>query len=474
MTCHNVKHSPSLRPRRACPPSLPEVTMRAVSSAHHDRNDFGEATASPCQARPVVAGLWLLLFAPVLAFAGDPAPVSFSRDVLPILSANCLLCHGPDVKTRKAELRLDVRESALRSKDPIIVPGKSGDSELVRRVETDDADELMPPPKSGRKLTGQQKETLKRWVDQGARWGKHWAFEPVVRPELPGVNDSAWARNPIDLFVLARLEQEGLKPSPEADRAVLIRRLGLDLTGLPPTLVEVDAFESSHSRCAYEELVDRLLASAHHGERMAMDWLDAARYADTNGYQNDFARTMWPWRDWVIDAFNRNLPYDEFLIEQIAGDLLPAATRAQKVASGFNRNNRTVTEAGSIDEEWRIENAVDRVETTATVFLGLTLGCARCHDHKYDPITQTEFYQFLAFFNSTGDKGVYTEQRGNVPPLAAVPSPSQEAELTRLDAGIARAVAARQAAETTLPARRKRWESDLQAAAAEPAEPRDW
>ena len=304
--------------------------MRAASFAHHDRADFDRATTSPGLARTLTAGLWLLVLATRPAFAGDPAAVSFSRDVLPILSENCLLCHGPDVKTRKAELRLDMKESALRSKDPIIVPGKSGDSELIRRVETDEADELMPPPKSGRKLTSRQKETLKRWVDQGARWGKHWAFEPVVRPELPAVKNPAWARNPIDLFVLARLEQEGLKPSPEADRATLIRRLGLDLTGLPPTIAELDAFESNRSRAAYEELVDRLLASAHHGERMAMDWLDAARYADTNGFQNDFARTMWPWRNWVINAFNRNLPFDEFLIEQIAGDLLPAATRARR------------------------------------------------------------------------------------------------------------------------------------------------
>ncbi len=204
-----------------------------------------------------------------------------------------------------------------------------------------------------------------------------------------------------------------------------------------------------------------------------MDWLDAARYADTNGYQNDFARTMWPWRDWVIDAFNRNMPFDEFLIEQMAGDLLPRASRAQKIATGFNRNNRTVTEAGSIDEEWRIENAVDRVETTATVFLGLTMGCARCHDHKFDPISQTEFYRFLAFFNSTSDKGVYTEQRGNVPPLLAAPDPSQEKELARLDAEIARAVAACQAAESTLARRQERWQRNQQAAA-EPAESRDW
>ncbi len=214
--------------------------------------------------------------------------------------------------------------------------------------------------------------------------------------------------------MLAQLEDEGLKPSPEPDRATLIRRFSLDLTGLPPSIAEVEGFLSSRSARSYEELVDRLLGSAHYGERMAMDWLDAARYTDTNGYQNDFARTIWPWRDWVIAAFNRNEPFDQFVVDQIAVDLIPGSRRPQKVATGFNRNNRTVTEAGSIDEEWRIENAVDRVETTATVFLGLTMGCARCHDHKYDPISLKEFYQFLGFFNSINEKGVYTEQRVNV------------------------------------------------------------
>jgi hypothetical protein len=447
--------------------------MRAVLSPHDDQDDRCVATASTRPARRMVTGMCLLLIAPVLAAAGESGPVRFSRDVLPILSENCLLCHGPDAKARKADLRLDVKDSALRSKDPIIVPGKSVESELIHRIQSTDPDEIMPPPKSGRTLTQKQKETLKQWVDQGAAWGKHWAFEPPTEAERPSVKNSAWVRNPIDAFVLARLEQEGLRPSPEADRATLIRRLGLDLTGLPPTLAEVDAFVSSQAPHAYEDLVDRLLASAHYGERMAMDWLDAARYADTNGYQNDFARTMWPWRDWVIAAFNRNQPFDRFLVDQIAGDLLPAATREQKVATGFNRNNRTVTEAGSIEEEWRIENAVDRVETTATVFLGLTMGCARCHDHKFDPITQTEFYQFLAFFNSTSDKGVYTEQRGNVPPMTAVPGPSEEKGLSRLDADIAGAIAARKAAESTLPERQKRWERGLQGAA-ELAEPRDW
>jgi hypothetical protein len=387
---------------------------------------------------------WLV---PAPARAADAAPVDFSRDVLPILSQNCFLCHGPDAKTRKADLRLDDEQSALRTNEPIIVPGKSAESELIRRVSSMDADEAMPPPKSGRKLGESQKDLLKRWVDQGARWGNHWAFEPPVRVAPPSVHDSSRARNPIDRFILARLETEKMKPSPEADRATLIRRLSLDLTGLPPTPDEVDAFATNTSPRAYEELVDRLLASPHYGERMAMDWLDGARYADTNGYQNDFSRTMWPWRDWAIAAFNRNEPYDEFVTDQMAGDLRPGATLEQRIATGFNRNNRTVTEAGSIDEEWRIENAVDRVETTATVFLGLTMGCARCHDHKFDPISQKEFYQFLSFFSRVSEKGVYTETRGNVPPLVSLPSPDERKELARLEALIACATAAKDAAE---------------------------
>ncbi|HKI20505.1 MAG TPA: DUF1549 domain-containing protein, partial [Isosphaeraceae bacterium] len=302
--------------------------------------------------------------------AGESEPVRFSLDVLPILSENCFLCHGPDSKSRKADMRLDLKESALRATDPIIVPGKSTDSELFQRITSRDKDEQMPPPKSGKKLTPRQIELLTKWIDQGAVWGKHWAFEPPKRPTPPPLKNRSWPRNPIDEFVLARLETEGLGPSPQAERTTLIRRLALDLTGLPPTPADVDAFLATPVSSGDEALVDRLLASPHYGERMAMDWLDGARYADTNGFQNDFARTMWPWRDWVIAALNRNQPFDQFLIEQVAGDLLPSASLSQRIATGFNRNNRTVTEAGSIDEEYRVENAVDRVETTATVFLG--------------------------------------------------------------------------------------------------------
>ncbi len=362
----------------------------------------------------------------------DLPPVRFSRDILPILSENCFQCHGPDEKARKAKLRLDTEHGALK----VVTPKDSDVSKLVLRV-TADAEHVMPPAKSGKTLSDKQKELLRRWIDEGAVWGKHWAYEAPVRPPLPGVQNKAWVRNGIDPFVLARLELEGLTPAAEAAKETLIRRVTLDLTGLPPTPAEVDAFLKDTAADAYEKVVDRLLKSPRYGERMAMDWLDEARYADTNGFQNDFARTMWPWRDWVIDAYNRNQPYDRFVVEQLAGDLLPNPTKEQKIATGFNRNNHSVTEGGSIDEEYRVENAVDRVETTATVFLGLTMGCCRCHDHKFDPISQREFFQFYAYFNSLNEKGVYTETRGNVPPLLSLQTPEDDARLKRFDADIA-------------------------------------
>ncbi len=392
---------------------------------------------------PLLSAIIFLIVSSGLRAAEGPAPIRFSRDILPILSANCFQCHGPDEKARKAKLRLDVREGAER----VLALRPGGDSELVRRINATPDDGRMPPARTNRKLTAAQKDLLARWVRQGAPWGKHWAYETPVRPPLPRVKDQMWARNAIDLFILARLEREGLAPSPEAPRETLIRRVTLDLTGLPPTPAEVDAFVGDRSPDAYEKVVDRLLASPRRSERLALEWLDEARYADTNGYQNDFARTMWPWRDWVIDAFNRNLPFDRFVVEQLAGDLLPGATLAQRIATGFNRNNRTVTEAGSIDEEWRIENAVDRVETTTTVFLGLTMGCCRCHDHKFDPISQKEFYQFLAYFGSLNEKGVYTEQRGNVPPLVAVPSVLDGQRTRQMDEAIAAADRAAQQLE---------------------------
>ena len=366
-------------------------------------------------------------------------PVDFNRQVRPILSENCFACHGPDSKKRKADLRLDVKEGAFgqaKTGNPVVAPGKPADSELIARVTATDPAHRMPPQKTGKHLTDQQIDLLRRWVEQGAAWSNHWAFTPPKRPAVPAVKDASWVRNPIDAFVLARLEAEGLRPSPEADKTTLIRRVTLDLTGLPPTPEEVDAFLADSSPNAYEKVVDRLLASPHYGERMAMQWLDGARYADSNGYQADYERFMWPWRDWVIDAYNKNMPFDEFTVEQIAGDLLPNATLDQKIATGFHRNHRINTEGGIIAEEWRVETVIDRVEATSSVWLGLTMGCARCHDHKYDPISQKEFYQVFAFFNNVAESGVGAEQPVNHPPIVKAPRPSDREKLQALQKAV--------------------------------------
>ncbi|MCE9534536.1 MAG: PSD1 and planctomycete cytochrome C domain-containing protein, partial [Planctomycetes bacterium] len=332
--------------------------------------------------------------------------IDFGRDILPILSANCFQCHGPDQNARQGKLRLDTQDGALRTKDPVIVPGKSTSSELVRRIGSKDPNEQMPPAKSNRKLTPQQADMIRRWIDEGAAWGRLWAFVAPTRTAVPQVKDpKAVIRNPIDNFILSRLEKEGLKASPEAAKELLLRRVTLDLTGLPPTPEETEAFLNHQSPNAYEKVVDRLLASPRYGERMAWDWLDAARYADTNGYQGDPERTMWPWRDWVVKALNDNMPYDQFTIEQLAGDLLPNATQSQKIATGFNRNNMHNGEGGRIAEETRVENVMDRVETMTTVWMGATVGCARCHDHKFDPFTQREYYQLYAYFNNSSENG---------------------------------------------------------------------
>jgi hypothetical protein len=377
-----------------------------------------------------------LLFAG-LAAADEPLPatVEYNRDVRPILSDACYHCHGPDAGRRKAGLRLDTEAGALgklRRGGRAIVPGKPNDSDLVRRITADDEQEHMPPPKSGRRLTARQIALLQRWVEQGAKWQRHWAFLVPRRPALPAVRNTAWPRNGIDYFILARLEREGLAPAPEADRTTLLRRVTLDLTGLPPTPAEVDAFLADNSPNAYEMVVDRLLASPRYGERMAARWLDAARYADTNGYQNDGERYMWRWRDWVLDAFNANMPFDQFTIEQLAGDLLPQPTLSQRIATGFNRNHRGNGEGGIIPEEYAVEYVVDRVDTTATVWLGLTMGCARCHDHKYDPIRQREFYQVFAFFNNVPERGKAIKY-GNSPPYIKAPTLEQQRRLDEID-----------------------------------------
>jgi len=359
-------------------------------------------------------------------------PVSFNLDVRPILAENCFACHGPDEGTRKTRFHFDTRDAAF-SKAGIIVPGHAAKSELVQRITHTDPDEQMPPPDSGYKLTAGQVQILRRWIDEGAKWDSHWAFIAPKRPEPPAVREAQWVRNPIDRFILARLEREGLKPSPEADKVTLLRRVSYDLTGLPPTPAEVDAFVADRSPDAYEKRVDALLQSPRYGERMAIPWLDTARYADTHGYHIDSHRDMWHWRDWVINAFNRNLPFDRFTIEQLAGDLLPDATVDQQIATGFNRNHMINFEGGAIPEEYQVEYVIDRVEATSTTFMGLTMGCARCHSHKFDPISHKEFYQFYAFFNSVPEQGL-DGRLGNARPVLPLPSADQKARLTEVEA----------------------------------------
>jgi mono/diheme cytochrome c family protein len=315
--------------------------------------------------------------------------VDFNRQILPLLSENCFACHGPDASQRKAKLRLDTKEGAfaeLRSGGHAIVPGKSADSKIIEKITAADPQDRMPPAKTGKQLKPEQLALLKQWIDEGARWNQHWAWVMPQRPAIPKVQDAAWPKDPIDYFILARQETEGLHPSPPENKNKLFRRVTLDLTGLPPTPAEVDSFLADLSSDAYEKVVDRLLQSPRFGEHMARFWLDEARYGDTHGLHLDNFREMWPFRDWVIHAFNANFPYDQFVIEQLAGDMLPNATMDQIIASGFNRCHVTTNEGGSIEEEVYVRNVVDRVDTTSEVFLGLTMGCSRCHDHKYDPI----------------------------------------------------------------------------------------
>ena len=361
----------------------------------------------------------------------QPAPaLSFNRDIRPILSNNCFACHGPDEKQRETDFHFDTKEGAF-AEEGIIVPGSAAKSTLIKMITHPDPEKRMPPADSGHSLTAKQIELLRRWIDEGAKWDTHWAYTAPVRSEPPAVPGD-WVRNPIDQFILARLSREGLKPSKEADKATLLRRLAYDLTGLPPTPAELDAFLADRSPDAYEKRVDALLNSPHYGERMAVPWLDAARYADTHGYHIDSARGMWPWRDWVIGALNRNLPYDQFTIEQLAGDLLPNATRDQKVASGFNRNHMINFEGGAIADEYQVEYVIDRVEATSTAFMGLTMGCARCHSHKFDPVTHKEFYQFFAFFNNVPEVGL-DGRRGNAVPMLLLTTPAQQKVLDDLD-----------------------------------------
>ncbi|HEV3004952.1 MAG TPA: DUF1553 domain-containing protein [Pirellulales bacterium] len=343
------------------------------------------------------AFVWTCWAAASAANAGDE--IEYNRDIRPILAENCFACHGPDSAARKAGLRLDQRPMAVEM--AAIVPGDPDSSELIRRVFSADAEEMMPPPMTKKQLTAEQKDLLRRWIAGDAPYQPHWSLIAPVRPQPPAVRNEAWVRNPIDRFVLARLEAMGLSPAPEADRRTLARRLSLDLTGLPPVPADVEAFLNDSSSDAYEKYVDHLLGSIHWGEHRGRYWLDVARYADTHGIHFDNFREIWTYRDWVIGAFNRNLPFDQFTIEQLAGDLLPNRTLEQQIASGFNRCNITTNEGGAIAEEYLVLYNRDRTETTSQVWLGLTAGCAVCHDHKFDPLSQREFYELAAFFNNT-------------------------------------------------------------------------
>ncbi len=357
-----------------------------------------------------------LLATVFLCSMASGAQLDFARDIRPVLSDACYHCHGPDANARKAKLRLHDRAAALEA-------GVIADGEMLRRLTSDDPDERMPPSDSNRPLRDADRAKLVEWLRAGAAWpsdDRHWAFVPPKRPRLAKVRDADWSRNGIDHFVLARLERKGLAPSPEARKPTLLRRVTLDLTGLPPTLAELDAFLEDHSPRAYAKAVDRLLDSPRYGEHMALGWMEASRYADTDGYQNDRLRYMWVWRDWLIRALNDNMPFDRFITEQMAGDLIPDRNFFTQVATGFNRNHRINSEGGSIPDEWIVEYVADRVETMGTMFLGLTLNCSRCHDHKFDPVTQKDFYRLFAFFNNIDEAGL-GPNNGNSPPFIEVP-----------------------------------------------------
>ena len=360
--------------------------------------------------------------------------VDYTQDIRPILSNNCFACHGPDEKTRQANLRLDTKEGAFSEPSgyPIIVPKKPDESELYLRIVSEDDNYQMPPANFNKTLTPEQIEAIKQWITEGSKWEEHWAFTTPVQPTPPTVNKADWVRNPIDAFILARLEKEGLRPAKGADKRTLIRRLSFDLTGLPPTLEEIHLFLNDDSSDAYEKLIDTFMAKPEYGEHMARFWLDVARYGDTHGLHLDNYREMWPYRDWVINAFNNHMPFDQFTVEQLAGDLLHEPTLEQKVATGFNRCHVTTSEGGSIAEEYYVRYAVDRANTTATVWMGLTAGCAQCHDHKYDPISQKEYYQLYAYFNNITENAM-DGNRKDSPPIVKLPTPEQTAQLAKYD-----------------------------------------
>ena len=371
--------------------------------------------------------------------AALPEVIDFNQHVRPILSDRCYSCHGPDANTREADLRLDTKEGLFESvletsKYHPVKAGKPGQSALYQRILSEDPELMMPPPDANLTLEAREKAILEKWIEQGADWKPHWAFIPPEKPTPPSTEDASWARNEIDQFTLQAMEAKGLVPAPPAEKATLLRRLTMDLTGLPPSVEELDDFINDTSPNAVEKVVDRLLASPHYGENMAVDWLDLARYADTHGYQADYYRPHWPWRDWVIDAFNSNMPYDTFVTWQLAGDLLPNATREQKLATGFNRNHAQNAEGGIIDEEYRVEYVADRTQTFGIAFLGMTLECARCHDHKFDPISQKEFYQIFSFFNNVSESGQITWNTSDLPgPTMLLPDEEVEAKKVTIE-----------------------------------------
>ncbi|MBT3843175.1 MAG: DUF1553 domain-containing protein [Verrucomicrobia bacterium] len=380
------------------------------------------------------------LILPELAHSAGEIKIDYAKDIQPLFAEHCYACHGPDSKTRKAGLRYDQREIAigeLESGKHAIVPGNSAASEMVMRLFSDDPDVMMPPPDFRKQLSLGAKRRIKKWIDTGAQYSRHWAFEPVTKPEPPEVMDPSWPRNEIDHFILARLEREGMQPSREADPATLARRLSLDFRGLPPSIEEIRTLAGDNSESAFDRAIDKMLAASHYGERMAQAWLDLARYGDTNGYHADSDRSMWLYRDYVIDAFNANKPYDRFIIENMAGDLLPDANVKTRIASGFNRCVTFNEEGGADPDEFYVTYAIDRANTTGQVFLGLTVGCAQCHDHKYDPISQKEYYQFYAFFNSLdgeiGAGGAPGYHGKPLPPLLKVKPSGQEAKLAMLN-----------------------------------------
>lgn len=372
----------------------------------------------------------------IIAFSGaaESASLSYNRDIRPIFSETCFKCHGPDEEAREGELRLDIREEAMRNLGGYfaIDPGNAEESEVVLRIFSDDPEERMPPPESGIVLKAEEREILERWIDEGAEYETHWAYLAPVRPELPQVEGEEWVRNPIDRFILARLEAAGLKPAPEADPVRLLRRLHFDLVGLPPTPKEVKAFRSGDPDARYAKSVTKLMRSRHYGERMAMEWLDVVRFADTNGYHSDEYRDMHPYRDYVIAAFNDNKPFDQFTIEQLAGDLLDEPTIEQKIASGYNRLNQITSEGGAQPGEYIAKYMADRVRNLGAVWMGATLGCIECHDHKFDPFLTKDFYRFGAFFADIKEQGKYEHGKYGYAPFLRFPTPKQQRDLKKL------------------------------------------